>query len=348
MVTVERGLLHALAFDFNVDVPYPFAWRYLDALVDLAPDAGTAAPDAPAGRSPQAAKLYQFTSNYLKISFETTLCLRLKTCEIVYGCIKLALATLKWTSDVADHRVCEAVQKHYPGQQLQLNAATASLVRDVMMRYFKANQPAVVPAATPTAAPAPQPGGGSGEAGASSARPLPLVPGSVSTPAPAVPASSAAAAPSACAASSAAVGNACSSHEHAADDASVCTSAPFPAPPPFREDWAEGFEYGVNGRSSVHVVTRYCLGSVDVLACSCSSWLEAPIPKHLRTCIHLRRVLGDRAELLRIGHENLARVTVAAKIASLVATKRKVDGSPQDNRENKKIKAEAQAGSQGA
>jgi len=33
MVTVERGLLHALAFDFNVDVPYPFAWRYLDALV---------------------------------------------------------------------------------------------------------------------------------------------------------------------------------------------------------------------------------------------------------------------------------------------------------------------------
>jgi hypothetical protein len=33
MVTVERGLLHALAFDFNVEVPYPLAWRFLDVLV---------------------------------------------------------------------------------------------------------------------------------------------------------------------------------------------------------------------------------------------------------------------------------------------------------------------------
>jgi hypothetical protein len=33
MVTAERGLLHALAFDFNVEVPYPSAWRFLDALV---------------------------------------------------------------------------------------------------------------------------------------------------------------------------------------------------------------------------------------------------------------------------------------------------------------------------
>ena len=33
MVTAERGLLHALAFDFNVELPYPIAWRFLDALV---------------------------------------------------------------------------------------------------------------------------------------------------------------------------------------------------------------------------------------------------------------------------------------------------------------------------
>ena len=33
MVTLERGLLHSLAFDFNVELPYPFAWRFLDALV---------------------------------------------------------------------------------------------------------------------------------------------------------------------------------------------------------------------------------------------------------------------------------------------------------------------------
>ena len=285
-------------------------------------------------------------SRDLRCSFETTLCLRLRTCEIVYGCIKLAMTTLKWGSDVADQRVCEAVQKHYPGQQLQLNAATANLVRDVMVRYFRSNQPAVVPAATHKAAPTPQPGGGSGEAGASSARHLPLVPGSVSTPA--VPAPSAAAAPSACAASSAAVGDASSSSEHAAYDASVCTTAPFPSPPPCRQDWAVGCEYGVSGRSCMHVMTRYCLGSVDVLACSCSSWLEAPIPRHLRTCTHLRKALGDRAELLRIGHENLARMAVAAKIASLIATKRKADGSPQENKENKRMKVETQAGGQGA
>jgi hypothetical protein len=98
----------------------------------------------------------------------------------------------------------------------------------------------------------------------------------------------------------------------------------------------------------MHVMTRYCLGSVDVLACSCSSWLEAPIPRHLRTCTHLRKALGDRAELLRIGHENLARMAVAAKIASLIATKRKADGSPQENKENKRMKVETQAGGQGA
>ena len=33
MVTVERGLLHALAFDFNVELPLPLAWRFLDALL---------------------------------------------------------------------------------------------------------------------------------------------------------------------------------------------------------------------------------------------------------------------------------------------------------------------------
>jgi hypothetical protein len=275
-------------------------------------------------------------------SFETTLCLRLRICEIVFGCIKLAMSTLKWTSDVADQRVCEAVQKYYPGQQLQLNAATANLVRDVMMKYFKANQPAVLSAATPTAPPHPQPGGGSGEAGASSARHLPLVPGSVSNSAPLVSAaSSAAAASMSCAASSGDVGDACSSNELAAGDASVCTSAP--PPPPHREDWIEGFEYGVIGRNRVHIVTKYCLGSIDVMCCSCSAWFESPIPRHLRTCIHLRRALGDRAEILRIGHEYLARVSVAAKIASLVANKRKSDGSPHDGRDNKKVKAEQQA-----
>jgi hypothetical protein len=36
-------------------------------------------------------------------------------------------------------------------------------------------------------------------------------------------------------------------------------------------------------------------------------------------------------------------VSVAAKIASLVATKRKADGSPHDSKENRKIKVEAQA-----
>ncbi len=278
----------------------------------------------------------------LSCSFETTLCLRLRTCEIVFGCIKLAMSTLKWTSDVADQRVCEAVEKHYPGQQLQLNAATANLVRDVMMKYFKANQPAVLSAATPTAAPPSQPGGGSGEAGASSARHLPLVPGSVSNPAPlASAASSATAAPISCAASSGDVGDVCSSSEHAAGDVSACTSVP--PPPPHREDWIEGFEYGVIGRSRVHLVTKYCLGSLDVLCCSCSAWFESPVPKALRTCVHLRRALGDRAEILRIGHEYLARVSIAAKIASLVATKRKADASPHDGRDNKKVKADQQA-----
>jgi hypothetical protein len=33
MVNVERGLLHALAFDFNVELPLPLAWRFLDALL---------------------------------------------------------------------------------------------------------------------------------------------------------------------------------------------------------------------------------------------------------------------------------------------------------------------------
>jgi len=282
-------------------------------------------------------------------SFETTLCLRLRTCEIIYGCIKLALTTLKWTSDVADDRVCQAIQKHCPGQQLQLNAATAGLVREIIVRFLKANQPAVVPTATPTAAtPVFQPGGGSGEAGASSARNLPLVPGSVSNPAPHASAPlSAAVQPISCAASSGDLGNACSSSEHGAGNLSVCTSAPFPAPPPYREDWVEGFEYGVYGRNGVHLVTKYSLGSLDVMACSCSSWLESPVPRQRRTCVHLRRVLGDRAEILRIGHEYLARMSVAAKIASLIATKRKLEGSPHD-RDNKKIKVESQAANLGS
>jgi hypothetical protein len=96
------------------------------------------------------------------------------------------------------------------------------------------------------------------------------------------------------------------------------------------------------GRNRVHLVTKYCFGSFDVMCCSCSAWFESPVPKHLRTCVHLRRVLGDRAEILRIGHEYLARVSVAAKIAALVAGKRKVDGSPHDGRDNKKVKTEAQ------
>ena len=33
MVTVERALLHALAFDFNVELPLPMAWRFLDAIL---------------------------------------------------------------------------------------------------------------------------------------------------------------------------------------------------------------------------------------------------------------------------------------------------------------------------
>ena len=32
MVTAERGLLHALAFDFNVELPLPLAWRFLNTL----------------------------------------------------------------------------------------------------------------------------------------------------------------------------------------------------------------------------------------------------------------------------------------------------------------------------
>ena len=71
--------------------------------------------------------------------------------------------------------------------------------------------------------------------------------------------------------------------------------------------------------------------------------MEAPASKHLRRCVHLRRALGDRAEILRIGHEYLARLSVAAKIASLVATKRKADGSPHESKENRKVKVEAQA-----
>jgi hypothetical protein len=56
----------------------------------------------------------------------------------------------------------------------------------------------------------------------------------------------------------------------------------------------------------------------------------------------LRRVLGDRAEILRIGHEHFARLSVALKIAALVASKRKSDGgSPHDNREHKKAKSES-------
>jgi len=269
MVTVERALLHALAFDFNVELPLPLAWRFLDAILDLAPDAGTVASDAVAGRSsqavktPQAIKLYQFTTSYLKISFETTLCLQLRSCEIVYGCIKLAMATLKWASDVADQRVCEAVQKHFPGQQLQLTAATASLVQAAVVNILKANHPAAVAAAaTPTVAAVFQPGGGSGEAGASSARHLPLVPGSVSNPAPSASAHwSAAAAAISCAASSGGAGDACSSGEHGASEASVCTHAPLPAPPCHREDWVEGAEYEVHGRSCLYshqVLPRLC------------------------------------------------------------------------------------------
>jgi hypothetical protein len=53
-------------------------------------------------------------------------------------------------------------------------------------------------------------------------------------------------------------------------------------------------------------------------------------------------VLGDRAEILRVGHEHLARLAVASKIASLLSTKRKMEGSPHD-KEIKKIKAESQA-----
>ena len=280
-------------------------------------------------------------------SFETTLCLQLRTCEIVYGCIKLAMATLKWTSDVTDQRVCEAVQRHFPGQLLQLNAATSSLVQTALVKILKANaanHAVAVTAATPSSALALPSGGGSGEAGASSARHLPLVPGSVSNPAPSASAySSAAAAPISCAASSGNAGDACSSSECGAGDASVCTNAPFPAPPSHREDWVEGFEYGVVGRSCIYIVTKYCLGSLDVMACSCGSWLESPVPKQLRTCVHLRRVLGDRAEILRIGHEYLARLSVATKIASMISTKRKLEGSPHEGKENKKMKAESQA-----
>jgi|688.fasta_scaffold2135644_1 hypothetical protein len=32
MVTAERGLLHALAFDFTVELPLPLAWRFLNTL----------------------------------------------------------------------------------------------------------------------------------------------------------------------------------------------------------------------------------------------------------------------------------------------------------------------------
>jgi hypothetical protein len=71
--------------------------------------------------------------------------------------------------------------------------------------------------------------------------------------------------------------------------------------------------------------------------------LESPVPKQLRTCVHLRRVLGDRAEILRIGHEYLARLSVATKIASMISTKRKMEGSPHEGKENKKMKAESQA-----
>lgn len=402
MVTVERALLHALAFDFNVELPLPMAWRFLDAILGekercaffqmhkhmLAPRFSSrcgysrfrcsrwtlvsgsqnssghqtvpiynqlfkdqASPPPPSPHHPcisvQRRHHHALCVDALRdvpCSFETTLCLQLRSCEIVYGCIKLAMATLKWASDVADQRVCEAVQKHFPGQQLQLTAATASLVQAAVVNILKANHPAAVAAAaTPTVAAVFQPGGGSGEAGASSARHLPLVPGSVSNPAPSASVHwSAAAAAISCAASSGGAGDACSSGEHGASEASVCTHAPLPAPPCHREDWVEGAEYEVHGRSRAYIVTKYCLGCVDVIACSCSAWIESPVPKQLRTCLHLRRVLGDRAEILRIGHEYLARLSVASKIASLISTKRKLEGSPHD-KENKKIKAESQA-----
>jgi hypothetical protein len=253
------------------------------------------------------------------------------------------MATLKWTSEVTDQRLCEAVQSHFPGQPLQLNPATASHVQSALVKILKANHPVVVPATTPSAAPAHQPGGGSGEAGASSARPLPLVPGSVSNPAPSASAQSTAEAASiSCAASSGGAGDACPSSGPGAGDASVCTNAPYVAPPPHREDWVEGVEYACIGHSCVNIMSKYCLGSVDVMACSCETWWAAPVPKHLRTCLHLRRVLGDRAEILRVGHEHLARLAVASKIASLLSTKRKMEGSPHD-KETKKIKVESQA-----
>jgi len=41
----------------------------------------------------------------------------------------------------------------------------------------------------------------------------------------------------------------------------------------------------------------------DVISCSCPAWRNQSLPINLRTCKHIRKILGDEAEQIRVGYD---------------------------------------------
>jgi len=41
----------------------------------------------------------------------------------------------------------------------------------------------------------------------------------------------------------------------------------------------------------------------DVISCSCPAWRNQSLPINHRTCKHIRKILGDEAERVRLGDE---------------------------------------------